>query len=343
MPENQEFPGGWNSILDEDGEVKDTFEDFEIEEEPKEETSEEEDLDEDTSQDQEEDDASEEEDTDEDYEEEETEEDEEDTPSKASKPDERELLLQQLLREKAELDRKNKELEGLASKTALDRLQERSETLKQQKEHSESQMKYLNETLVKYQQDGDYEKAAEIQQKIINAHVDQRIINQQMQNTDAEIARRKDTPVSNEVPPQNTAPQQNQPLPPALTSWLEKNKSWFQDKSSKENQRKTRLAFLLNQELMQEGYLQQTEAFYNELDKRLADTLGTTVVVKKRRRVNMDKAKVAGGSLSSKTGKRQKVLPPLTPTQKIAAEQLGFTEKEYQKLLKNHDSTGMVR
>ena len=171
---------------------------------------------------------------------------------------------------------------------------------------------------------GDTDAAVEAQEKLSSlTYARERAKQAQMQ-----YDRRAEQAPAQEAPQQQAQPQQAAPQrpDPKAEDWAEKNEWFGKDEAM------TYAAFGIHKRLVEnEGFDPNSDEYYNELDKRIADEFPHKLG-KNSQQGSRPVQTVASASRTAKNSGRRKV--KLTPSQVAIAKKLGVPLDEYAKYVK---------
>lgn len=185
----------------------------------------------------------------------------------------------------------------------------------------DSQIASLKMNLRAAQESGDIDQIIALNEKLVDLSVDKRI---------AEAKATK--PVAAPAKPATTA--QTPKIPEEMQYWLEDNQ-WVLSPKTDTDRQKVRALRRVSRELEQEGYLPEYSDYYEELDARIQEVVGSTA--KTGVKYNKDsgsspqdgKMRKSPVSQSSRTPVSRRVRNTLTPEEKRMATMLGIPEDMY--------------
>ena len=189
----------------------------------------------------------------------------------------------------------------------------------------QTQMEQTEKELARAMEIGDTAAAVEANKKMIalaseSERANQAKIAQERQKQQAEQQR-------NQPQQQQYAPQQQQQVrrpDPKAEDWAQRNEWFGQDEA------KTFAAFGIHKKLVEdEGFDPQSDEYYTELDRRIADTFGGNA-----KSANKRPAQTVAGVSRSNSGRSSGKKVRLTPSQVAIAKKLGVPLEEYAKYVK---------
>ena len=189
----------------------------------------------------------------------------------------------------------------------------------------QTQMEQTEKELARAMEIGDTAAAVEANKKMIalaseSERANQAKIAQERQKQQAEQQR-------NQPQQQQYAPQQQQQVrrpDPKAEDWAQRNEWFGQDEA------KTFAAFGIHKKLVEdEGFDPQSDEYYTELDRRIADTFGGNA-----KTANKRPAQTVAGVSRSTSGRSSGKKVRLTPSQVAIAKKLGVPLEEYAKYVK---------
>jgi len=189
----------------------------------------------------------------------------------------------------------------------------------------QTQMEQTEKELARAMEIGDTAAAVEANKKMIalaseSERANQARLAQERQKQQAEQQRAQPQQ-------QQYAPQQQQQVrrpDPKAEDWAQRNEWFGQDEA------KTFAAFGIHKKLVEdEGFDPQSDEYYTELDRRIADTFGGNA-----KTANKRPAQTVAGVSRSTSGRSSGKKVRLTPSQVAIAKKLGVPLEEYAKYVK---------
>ncbi len=189
----------------------------------------------------------------------------------------------------------------------------------------QTQMEQTEKELARAMEIGDTAAAVEANKKMIALASESERANQ------ARLAQERQ---KQQAEQQRTQPQQQQYAPPQqqqvrrpdpkAEDWAQRNEWFGQDEA------KTFAAFGIHKKLVEdEGFDPQSDEYYTELDRRIADTFGGNA-----KTANKRPAQTVAGVSRSTSGRSSGKKVRLTPSQVAIAKKLGVPLEEYAKYVK---------
>jgi len=190
----------------------------------------------------------------------------------------------------------------------------------------QTQMEQTEKELARAMEIGDTAAAVEANKKMIALASESERANQARQAQE----RQKQQAEQQRAQPQQQqqyAPQQQQQVrrpDPKAEDWAQRNEWFGQDEA------KTFAAFGIHKKLVEdEGFDPQSDEYYTELDRRIADTFGGNA-----KTANKRPAQTVAGVSRSTSGRSSGKKVRLTPSQVAIAKKLGVPLEEYAKYVK---------
>ena len=189
----------------------------------------------------------------------------------------------------------------------------------------QTQMEQTEKELARAMEIGDTAAAVEANKKMIALASESERANQ------ARLAQERQKQQAEQQPAQpqqqQYAPQQQQQVrrpDPKAEDWAQRNEWFGQDEA------KTFAAFGIHKKLVEdEGFDPQSDEYYTELDRRIADTFGGNA-----KTANKRPAQTVAGVSRSTSGRSSGKKVRLTPSQVAIAKKLGVPLEEYAKYVK---------
>jgi hypothetical protein len=181
----------------------------------------------------------------------------------------------------------------------------------------QTQMEQTEKELARAMEIGDTAAAVEANKKMIALASESERANQARQAQERQKQQQQ----------QQYAPQQQQQVrrpDPKAEDWAQRNEWFGQDEA------KTFAAFGIHKKLVEdEGFDPQSDEYYTELDRRIADTFGGNA-----KTANKRPAQTVAGVSRSTSGRSSGKKVRLTPSQVAIAKKLGVPLEEYAKYVK---------
>ena len=188
----------------------------------------------------------------------------------------------------------------------------------------QTQMEQTEKELARAMEIGDTAAAVEANKKMIalaseSERANQARLAQERQKQHAEQQRAQP-----QYAPQQQQQQQVRRPDPKAEDWAQRNEWFGQDEA------KTFAAFGIHKKLVEdEGFDPQSDEYYTELDRRIADTFGANA-----KTANKRPAQTVAGVSRSNSGRSSGKKVRLTPSQVAIAKKLGVPLEEYAKYVK---------
>jgi len=188
----------------------------------------------------------------------------------------------------------------------------------------QTQMEQTEKELARAMEIGDTAAAVEANKKMIALASESERANQARQAQERQKQQQQQQPAPQQ---QQYAPQQQQQVrrpDPKAEDWAQRNEWFGQDEA------KTFAAFGIHKKLVEdEGFDPQSDEYYTELDRRIADTFGGNA-----KTANKRPAQTVAGVSRSTSGRSSGKKVRLTPSQVAIAKKLGVPLEEYAKYVK---------
>jgi len=185
-------------------------------------------------------------------------------------------------------------------------------------------MEQTEKELARAMEIGDTAAAVEANKKMIALASESERANQARQAQERQKQQQQQQPAPQQ---QQYAPQQQQQVrrpDPKAEDWAQRNEWFGQDEA------KTFAAFGIHKKLVEdEGFDPQSDEYYTELDRRIADTFGGNA-----KTANKRPAQTVAGVSRSTSGRSSGKKVRLTPSQVAIAKKLGVPLEEYAKYVK---------
>ena len=188
----------------------------------------------------------------------------------------------------------------------------------------QTQMEQTEKELARAMEIGDTAAAVEANKKMIALASESERANQARLAQERQKQQQQQQPAPQQ---QQYAPQQQQQVrrpDPKAEDWAQRNEWFGQDEA------KTFAAFGIHKKLVEdEGFDPQSDEYYTELDRRIADTFGGNAKTASKR-----PAQTVAGVSRSNSGRSSGKKVRLTPSQVAIAKKLGVPLEEYAKYVK---------
>jgi len=188
----------------------------------------------------------------------------------------------------------------------------------------QTQMEQTEKELARAMEIGDTAAAVEANKKMIALASESERANQARLAQERQKQQQQQQPAPQQ---QQYAPQQQQQVrrpDPKAEDWAQRNEWFGQDEA------KTFAAFGIHKKLVEdEGFDPQSDEYYTELDRRIADTFGGNA-----KTANKRPAQTVAGVSRSTSGRSSGKKVRLTPSQVAIAKKLGVPLEEYAKYVK---------
>ena len=188
----------------------------------------------------------------------------------------------------------------------------------------QTQMEQTEKELARAMEIGDTAAAVEANKKMIALASESERANQARQAQERQKQQQQQQPAPQQ---QQYAPPQQQQVrrpDPKAEDWAQRNEWFGQDEA------KTFAAFGIHKKLVEdEGFDPQSDEYYTELDRRIADTFGGNA-----KTANKRPAQTVAGVSRSTSGRSSGKKVRLTPSQVAIAKKLGVPLEEYAKYVK---------
>jgi len=188
----------------------------------------------------------------------------------------------------------------------------------------QTQMEQTEKELARAMEIGDTAAAVEANKKMIALASESERANQARQAQERQKQQAEQMRAQQQYVQQQPQQQQVRRPDPKAEDWAQRNEWFGQDEA------KTFAAFGIHKKLVEdEGFDPQSDEYYTELDRRIADTFGGNA-----KTANKRPAQTVAGVSRSTSGRSSGKKVRLTPSQVAIAKKLGVPLEEYAKYVK---------
>jgi len=235
--------------------------------------------------------------------------------------------IQQLVAKEKETARELAEWKAKAAALEEQSFNKQKEFAETHKASIANQITSVKASLRRAREDDDLDAVMDLEEKLDNLRLDQRVVAAQASKVAPPAAKAKDEPEDKQT---------EATLPEEMRYWLEDN-SWALKPKTDEDRKKVRAIRRLSKELLEEGYNEAESDFYSEIDSRLEKLFaseGGDGVKYKNKDTDSSSTDAKGRtkspvSTSSRTPASRRTRVNLSPEERSIADKLNMDPKRY--------------